>query len=77
MEIGLQILGVVLALLGAFGIVFEAFSVSLLWGMISLLLAPIGTSVFISLHWRLVRKPFLIHVFGLGLILAGRLLISD
>jgi hypothetical protein len=76
MNAGLEILGIILVLLGAFGIVFEAFCVSALWGMISLLV-PIGPSLFAMLHFRLVRKPFFVHVLGIAFIAAASWMRSD
>jgi hypothetical protein len=73
----LLIMGLVVALIGAFGIIFEAFSVGVLWGLACLVLQPVGPALFVFLHWRSTRKPFLIYVLGNALIAAGVFLKPD
>jgi hypothetical protein len=67
----LLIMGIVVALIGAFGIIFEAFSVSVLWGLASLILLPVGPALFVFMHWQSTKKPFLIYALGNILVFAS------
>ena len=65
MEFVLMI-GMGVMLVGGIWILIEAFKESILWGIGCLLLAPVSI-VFVFMHWDVSKKPFLIHLGGLGI----------
>ena len=63
----LYLVGSILTIIGAIGLVIEAFHESTLWGLGCLLLAPVILA-FIVFHWEDAKKAFSIWLIGLGMI---------
>ena len=66
----LAILGVILALVGGIGILIAAFRESVVWG-IGCLLLPIISIIFVIMHWEETKKPFLLKIAGIVLLVVG------
>lgn len=69
----LSILGIVIALVGGIWLLVKAFQTSILWGLGCLFLAPVQL-VFIIMHWGEAKKPFLIYLAGIILMVLGAVL---
>ncbi len=69
----LVILGVILMIIGGVWLLVEAFKESILWGLGSIFIPFVGL-VFAIMHWSECKVPFLIHVAGLVLFVAGSVL---
>ena len=70
MGIALIIIGGILALAGGIGILIAAFRESIAWG-IGCILLPIVSLIFVVMHWDETKKPFLLKVAGIVLLVAG------
>lgn len=71
MAVLLFILGFALLLIGGIWLLVVTFQESIGWGIGSILI-PIVSLVFVIMHWDISKKPFLIQIAGLAvLILAG------
>ena len=66
----LAILGIILAVVGGIGMLIVAFRESVLWG-IGCFLIPLVSLIFVISHWEEAKKPFLIQVCGVALILVS------
>ncbi len=66
----LVILGILVATVGGIWILVKAFQTSVLWGLGSLFV-PFVSLIFVIAHWRDAKKPFLIHLGGVALIIVG------
>ncbi|MDA3959467.1 MAG: hypothetical protein PF961_01660 [Planctomycetota bacterium] len=66
----LLIIGIVVALAGGIWFLVEAFKENILWGLGSLLFAPVSL-VFLILHFRVAAKPFALQVVGLLIVAAS------
>ena len=66
-------LGSIVVLIGAIWIIVEAFKTSILWGIGTLLL-PIITLIFVFMHWDDAKKPFMIYLAGIALVVLGVLI---
>jgi hypothetical protein len=75
MEALLVILGLIAVGIGGIWILVEAFRESILWGL-GCLFINILSFVFVAMHWETTKKPFLIYIGGIGLIIVG-VLMSD
>ena len=64
------VLGFVVNLVATFQYMRRAFNVSVWWGLGCLFVGPINL-LFLVLHWSLVKKPFVVSLLGVGLILVG------
>ena len=73
MMIALAILGFILAIVGGIGMLIVAFRESVLWG-IGCLLIPLVSLIFVLSHWDEAKKPFLIQLGGVVLILVSGVL---
>lgn len=69
----LLMLGGLIALVGGIWLLVKAFQTSILWGLGCLFLAPVQL-VFIIMHWGEAKKPFLIYLAGLVLVILGSVL---
>ncbi|QWP76583.1 hypothetical protein J5226_23890 [Lysobacter sp. K5869] len=69
----LLVLGIVVSLVAGIWLLVVAFRENVWWGLGSLLLSPVAL-VFVILHWQQAKKPFLINLGGLALVIAGALL---
>lgn len=66
----LLMLGVAIYLVGGIWLLVKAFQESIWWGLGSLLIPLVGL-IFAIMHWAQCKKPFLIALAGLVLIIAG------
>lgn len=69
----LLVLGLAISLVAGIWLLVVAFRESVWWGLGSLLLSPVAL-VFVILHWQQAKKPFLINLGGLALVIVGALL---
>ena len=67
----LVILGLILCLVGSIWILIAAFKVSTLWGLGVLFINTIVTVIFVFLHFEEAKKPFIIWVIGVVLLIVG------
>lgn len=65
--------GSLIMLVGSIMFLVAAFGESLMWGIGSLCLPPVGL-VFIVLHWDKAKKAFLVQLLGAVLATVGKLL---
>ncbi len=70
MGIALIVVGAILALVGGIGILIAAFRESIGWG-IGCILIPLVSLIFVIMHWDETKKPFLLKVAGIVLLVAG------
>lgn len=63
----LSLLGAIACLIGAIGLIIDAFHEGIFWGLGCLLFAPVMLA-FVVFHWEEAKKPFLIGVIGFGMI---------
>ncbi len=73
MGIILTLLGLVAALAGGIWIIVLTFRTSILWGLASLLI-PVVALIFSIMHWEDAKRPFLIYVAGIVLMIVGAVL---
>lgn len=66
----LIILGFIVAAVGGIWLLVVTFQESILWG-IGALLVPLVSLIFVITHWEESKKPFLINVAGLILVILG------
>ncbi|MFC2172842.1 hypothetical protein ACFLU6_09455 [Acidobacteriota bacterium] len=66
----LMILGWLLLVVGAIWIIVLAFKHSILWGILCLIFGPCQI-IFAIMNWGVCKKPFLIMVVGLILMIVG------
>jgi hypothetical protein len=66
-------IGLILALIGGLWIVVIAFKESVIWGLGSLLI-PLVALIFVAQHWAAAKKPFIVEVVGIGLIILAQAL---
>jgi hypothetical protein len=66
----LLVVGIILALIGGIGMLIVAFRESVLWG-IGCLLIPLVSLIFVISHWDEAKKPFLIQLAGVVLLILG------
>lgn len=76
----MEILGAILILAGVlvglvYGIILlvKAFKTSIWWGL-AYLFIPFAALVFVIVHWQVAKKPFLMSLISIPLILIGLLL---
>jgi hypothetical protein len=60
--------GIGVFIIGGIAFLVAAFRTSLLWGLACLLIAPISI-IYLFVHWSDAKKPFLIQVFGVAIII--------
>jgi len=63
-------LGGLIAFIGGIWLLVVTFKKSILWGIGSLLLPVVGL-VFVILNWDLTKKPFLVYLAGIVLLVIG------
>lgn len=68
--------GVIISLIYGIILMIQAFQESLLWGLCYLFI-PFANLVFIIKFWDETKKPFLMSLLGLGLIVAAAFLVPD
>lgn len=73
--LGTIILGIggLIALVGAIWLLVVTFKKSILWGILSLLI-PFVSLIFVIMNWELTKKPFLIYLGGIVLVIVGSVL---
>lgn len=71
--VALSMLGLVIALVGVVWLLVITFKTSVLWGLGSLFI-PIVSLVFVAMHWDETKRPFLIQVVGVVLMVAGAMM---
>jgi len=71
--VALSMLGLVIALVGLVWLLVITFKTSVLWGLGSLFI-PIVSLVFVVMHWDETKRPFLIQVVGVVLMVAGAMM---
>jgi hypothetical protein len=69
------LVGLALMVLGGLVFVVKAFRESVLWGL-GVLLLPFVSLVFLVLHWRQAKDPFLLQLIGLGVMLLGSIVLD-
>ncbi len=65
-----QILGLIIAFIGGFAFLVAAFRTSVLWGLGCFLFAPVSI-FYLFFHWPKAKKPFLIQIIGVAIIIAS------
>ena len=70
----LVILGLILCLVGSICILIAAFKESLLWGLGVLFINSIVVIIFVILHFEETKKPFIIWVIGVVLMIVGQII---
>ena len=66
----LSIIGLIVFVMGGFGLLIAAFKTNILWGVGVIVFAP-AALVFTVLHWSEARNPFLLQLFGLLMMFFG------
>jgi len=64
------VIGILIFVIGGILFLIESFKESVLWGIACLLIPPL-VLVFTVMHWDVAKKPFLIQLAGLGVMLMG------
>ena len=68
MVLGLFVVGVALAIIGAVWFLLGAFSEGILWGL-AVMFIPFVSVIFLIVHWQRARWPFLLYLFGSALVI--------
>lgn len=66
----IAIIAVLIILVGGILFLIESFKESIIWGLACLFISPVALA-FTVLHWDVAKKPFLMQLIGLGLLLMG------
>ena len=64
------VIGIIIFVIGGILLLIESFKQSILWGIFCLLVTPV-VLVFTVMHWDAAKKPFLIQLAGIGVLLMG------
>lgn len=64
------VVGLVILLYGNIAFIIAAFRISVAWGVCCILF-PFVSIIFLIIHWKTAAKPFLISMFGIGIIFLG------
>jgi hypothetical protein len=64
------LIGLVLWVIGLGMLFVQSFKTGFWWGVGSLLLMPV-LYIFVGMHWKRAKTGFLLHLLGLGLMIAG------
>ena len=67
----LVILGILLCAVGSIWILVAAFKESILWGLGVLFINSIVTIIFVIMHFEETKKPFIIWIIGVVLMIVG------
>ena len=70
MEIIVLFFGLGIFIIGGILFLIEAFKTSLLWGLGCVFLTPV-TIFYLAFHWGNAKKPFVIQLVGLFVLIAG------
>jgi cytochrome c oxidase subunit IV len=73
----LILLGLLLFVLGYLGVIIDGFRSHILWGLALIFCTAFGGIiylVFVILHWRDAKDPFITSIIGLFLIFLGRVI---
>jgi hypothetical protein len=76
MGILLLVIGAILMFIGGIWLLIEQFKESVLWGLGSIFV-PFVALVFVIMHWDVSKRPFLIQVAGIVLLVIGAALSGD
>lgn len=76
MAMALYVLGALVYLAGFIWIVVNAFKTSILWGLGSLLV-PFVALIFAIMNWAQNKKPFLIMVAGIVVMIVGGVMLAS
>jgi hypothetical protein len=71
----LTFIGAIACLVGAVGLIIDAFHEGIFWGIGCLLFAPVILA-FVVFHWDEAKKPFFIWLIGFGMILLAGFMVS-
>ena len=63
-------LGVIVFIIGGIGTLIAAFKTSILWGLGTLLIAPVSL-IFLVLHWDVAKNPFFLQLIGIAIVFVG------
>ena len=63
-------IGIALVVIGGIGFLIAAFKTSILWGL-GCIIFPIIQFVFLAVHWREAKNPFLLQVAGIVITLVA------
>tara|TARA_R110001583_G_scaffold51161_3_gene159709 strand:+ start:3185 stop:3403 length:219 start_codon:yes stop_codon:yes gene_type:complete len=66
----ISIIGLIIFIIGGIFFLIESFRESLIWGLSCLFIAPV-VLVFTFLHWDVAKKPFLMQLTGIVVMLVG------
>ena len=69
----LMVLGGGFLVVGGVWLLIEGFKESVLWG-IAMLLINVVSLIFVITHWQQAKRPFLLQIVGLVLVVAGVML---
>ena len=64
----LLIIGLGVFIVGGLAYLIAAFKTNLLWGLGCLIFAPVSL-VYLFMHWESAKKPFLIQISGLAIVI--------
>lgn len=59
-------LGLVIFVIGGFGLLIAAFRTSILWGLAVLFIAPVAL-IYLIMHWQDAKGPFKLQIFGFAI----------
>ena len=66
-------IGGIITLVGAIWFLVVAFQESIVWGLLCLFIGFVSI-IFLILHWREAKKPFLVELAGIGIFIVGNVL---
>lgn len=69
-------IGIALIVIGGIGFLIAAFKESILWGL-GCIIFPVIQLVFLVMHWREAKNPFLLQVVGIVAVIIAASFIGD
>jgi uncharacterized membrane protein len=66
----LVIIGGIIAFIGAIRLLIQAFSTSIFWGLIILLINPL-VILYVAANWHEAKGPFINQIIGISIMMAG------
>jgi uncharacterized membrane protein len=69
-------IGLILALIYGIILMVKAFQASVWWGL-GYLFVPFVALIFVFTHWEVAKKPFLMNLLAIALMIAGLMLLPE